>query len=78
MDRPQLAAAKSAVAVGVALVTAGTPSRIAGVITNLSRAALMGGMHAAFLVAAAVAVAGAVIGLLVRWGNGAAAAHPGI
>jgi len=66
------------VAVGVAPVTAGTPPRIAGVIINLSRAAFTSGMHAAFLVAAAVVPAGAVIGLLARRGNGAAAAHPGI
>jgi hypothetical protein len=66
------------VAVGAALVTAGTLPRIAGVITRLSRAAFMSGRHAAFLVAAAVALAGAVIGLLVRRGNGTAAAHPGI
>ena len=62
----------------MALVTAGTPPRIAGLITNLSRPAFMSGMHAAFLVAAAVAPAGAVIGLLVRRGNGTAAAHSGI
>jgi hypothetical protein len=35
-------------------------------------------MHTAFLVAAAVALAGAVIGLLTRRGSGAASAHAGI
>jgi hypothetical protein len=59
-------------------VTVSTPPRIAGVITHLSHAALISGMHAAFLVAAAIALAGAVIGLLARRGNGAAAARPGI
>ena len=62
----------------MALVTAGTPPRIAGVITRLSRAAFTSGMHTAFLVAVAVALARAVIGLLVRRGNGAAGAHAGI
>jgi EmrB/QacA subfamily drug resistance transporter len=74
----QLAGVKSAVSVGVAPVTASTPPQVAGVITHLSHAAFMSGMHAAFLVAAAVALAGAVIGLLVRRGNGAAGAHAGI
>jgi len=34
-------------------------------------------MHTAFLVAAAVALAGAVIALLTRVGNGEASAHAG-
>jgi hypothetical protein len=35
-------------------------------------------MHSAFLVAAAVALAGAVIGLLTRGGNGPAGVHAGL
>ena len=74
----QLAGVKSAVSVGAAPVTSSTPPQVASVITDLSHAAFMSGMQAAFLVAAAVALAGAVIGLLVRRGNGAAGAHAGI
>ncbi len=74
----QLTGAKSAVSVGVAPVTAGTPPQIADTITQISHAAFMSGMHAAFLVAAVVALAGAVIGLLTKRGNGAAGAHAGI
>ena len=35
-------------------------------------------MHTAFLVAAAVALAGALIGLLIRPGPGGETAHPGL
>jgi hypothetical protein len=66
-------AAKSA-----APVTASTPRQVAGVITDISHATFASGMHSAFLVAAAVALAGAVIGLLTRRGNGEAGAHAGI
>jgi EmrB/QacA subfamily drug resistance transporter len=71
----QLAGVKSAVSVGAAPVTSGTPRQIATVITDISHAAFVSGMHTAFLVAAAVALAGALIGLLIRRGNGAAGAH---
>jgi EmrB/QacA subfamily drug resistance transporter len=71
----QLAGVKSAVSVGAAPVTSGTPQPIATVITDISHAAFVSGMHTAFLVAAAVALAGAVIGLLTRRGNGAAGVH---
>jgi len=65
--------------VGAAPVTASTPHQVAGVITDISHATFASGMHTAFLVAAAVALAGAVIGLLTRRGNGeAAGAHAGI
>jgi hypothetical protein len=74
----QLAQVKSAVSVGAAPVTASTPRQVAGVITDISHATFASGMHTAFLVAAAVALAGAVIGLLTRRGNGEAAAHAGI
>jgi EmrB/QacA subfamily drug resistance transporter len=74
----QLAQVKSAVSVGAAPVTASTPRPVASVITDISHATFASGMHTAFLVAAAVALAGAFIGLLTRRGNGAAEAHAGI
>ncbi|HVB44923.1 MAG TPA: MFS transporter [Streptosporangiaceae bacterium] len=69
---------KSAVSVGVAPVTPGTPPQLASVIAHVSHATFVSGMNAAFLVAAAVALAGAVIGLATRRGNGAARAHSAI
>ena len=72
----QLAQVKSAVSVGAAPVTASTPRQVAGVITDISHATFASGMHTAFLVAAAVALAGAVIGLLTRRGNGAESVAP--
>ena len=74
----QLAGVKSAVSVGVAPVTRGTPHQLASAITDISHATFVSGMHNAFLVAAAVALAGAVIALLTRRGDGAAEAHAGI
>jgi len=74
----QLAGVKSVVSVGAAPVTSATPPQVASVITGISHAAFMSGMQAAFGVAAVVALAGAVIGLLVRRGNGTAGAHAGI
>ncbi len=74
----QLAGLKSAVSVGAAPVPSGTPSQIATVITDISHATFVSGMHTAFLVAGAVALAGALIGLLTRRGNGAAGAHAGL
>src|SRR5690242_3736847 len=75
----QLAQVKSAVSVGAAPVTASTPRQVAGVITDISHATFASGMHTAFLVAAAVALAGAVIGLLTRRGNGEATpGHAGL
>ena len=75
----QLAGAKSAVSVGAAPVTSGTPPQVARVITDISHATFASGMHTAFLVAAGVALAGALIGLLTRPGNGGAeAARAGI
>ena len=78
LSADQLAQVKSAVSVGATPVTASTPRQVAGVITDISHATFASGMHTAFLVAAAVALAGAVIGLLTRRGNGEAAAHAGI
>jgi EmrB/QacA subfamily drug resistance transporter len=74
----QLAGVKSAVSVGAAPVTSGTPHQVAAAITNVSHAAFAGGMQTAFVVAAAVALAGAVIALLIRPGHGAAGAHAGL
>jgi hypothetical protein len=74
----QLAQVKSAVSVGAAPVTSSTPSQLAGEITRISHATFIAGMHNAFLVAAVVALAGAVIALITKRGNGTAAAHAGI
>ena len=73
----QQAAAQSAISVGAAPVTSSTPLQIARVITDISHATFASGMHAAFLVAAAVALAGAVVGLLTRSGDGAAGGRAG-
>ena len=74
----QYAQVKSAVSVGVAPVTHSTPMQAAGVITQISHATFTAGMHNAFLVGAAVALAGAGIALITKKGNGTAAAHAGI
>src|SRR6201985_2619683 len=75
----QLAGVKSAVSVGAAPVTSSPPPQVARVITDISHAAFASGMHTAFLVAAGVALAGALIGLLIRPGNGGGeAVHAGI
>jgi predicted MFS family arabinose efflux permease len=65
----QLAGVKSAVSVGVAPVTPGTPPRAASQIIQISHDAFVSGMHTAFLVAAVVALAGAAIALLTSRGN---------
>jgi len=78
LSAAQLAQVKSAVAVGAAPVTHSTPARAAGVITQISHDAFVAGMHNAFLLAAAVALAGALIALITKRGNDAAGAHAGI
>jgi EmrB/QacA subfamily drug resistance transporter len=79
LNPAQLAGVKSAVSVGAAPVTNSTPPQVARVITDISHATFASGMHTAFLVAAGVALAGALIGLLIRPGNGSAeAAHAGL
>jgi len=65
----QLAQVKSAVTVGVAPVPHGTPPQMATAITNVSHATFVSGMSAAFIVAAAVALAGAVIAVLAKRGR---------
>jgi predicted MFS family arabinose efflux permease len=78
LSAAQLAGVKSAVSVGVAPVPPGTPPQLTSVITHISHVAFTSGMQAAFVVAAAVALTGAVVGLAIRRGNGAAGAHSGI
>ena len=64
---------------GAAPVTSSTPRPSPRVITDISHATFASGMHTAFLVAAAVALAGALIGLLIRPGTGGGeAGHAGI
>src|SRR5438034_1041908 len=78
LNPAQLAGVKSAISVGAAPVTSETPPQVARVITDISHATFASGMHTAFLVAAAVALAGAFIGLLIRPGTGGAdTAHAG-
>jgi hypothetical protein len=59
-------------------VPSGAPAQVAGVITQISHATSTAGMHNAFLVGAAVALAGAATALITRRGTGTAAAHAGI
>ena len=74
----QLAQVKSAVSVGLAPVTQSTPPPAAAAITHISHATFTAGMHNAFLAGAAVALAGTVIALITKRGNGTAVAHAGI
>jgi EmrB/QacA subfamily drug resistance transporter len=75
LSTAQLAQVESAVSVGAAPVTRSTPARTADVITQISHDTFVAGMHNAFLVAAVVALAGALIALIAKRGNGAAGAH---
>ena len=75
LSTAQLAQVESAVSVGAAPVTRSTPARAADVITQISHDTFVAGMHNAFLVAAVVALAGALIALIAKRGNGAAGAH---
>jgi hypothetical protein len=75
----QLAQVKSAVSVGAAPITRHTPPRAATLITQISHNTFVAGMHNAFLLAAAVALAGALIALITKRGTGAGdATHAGI
>ena len=78
LSTTQLAGVKSAVSVGAAPVTRHTPPQLASQITSISHATFTAGMHNAFLVAAAVSLAGALLALITKRGNSAAAAHAGI
>ena len=77
LSAAQLTQAKNAISVGAAPVTSPAPPRLAAVITQISHDTFVAGMHSAFLVAAAVALAGAAIALLTKRGNGGTEAHPG-
>ena len=72
----QLAGVKSSASVGVAPVTRSTPAHVADAITTVTHATFISGMTAAFTVAAAVALGGAVIALLARRGSHAAEGTP--
>jgi EmrB/QacA subfamily drug resistance transporter len=78
LNPAELAGVKSAVSVGAAPVTSSTPPQLVSEITHISHAAFTAGMHNAFLVAAAVALAGAVVALITKLGNGSPAGHVGI
>ena len=72
----QVAAGKTAIAQGVVPVPAGTSAAVAAKITEASQAALTQSMHTAFLVAAGVSLAAAVVAVLfvrVQGGSGSAA-----
>jgi EmrB/QacA subfamily drug resistance transporter len=64
LNAGQLAAVKSSATVGVAPVPAGSSPQVAAAITNVTHSAFVSGMSAAFVVAACVALAGAVIAAL--------------
>ena len=75
----QLGQVSSAVSVGVAPVPHGAPPQAGMVITQITHSTFMSGMNAAFLVAAIVALAGAVIALAARRGTGGhGPAHAGL
>jgi hypothetical protein len=66
LNPAQLPGVESAVSVGLAPVPPRTPPRVASVITEISHHAFVSGMHAAFLVAAVVALASAAIALITK------------
>jgi len=65
----QLTTVKSLTTVGVAPVQKGTPAQVAAAIADVTHSTFVSGMTASFLVAAVVAVAGALIALLTRRGH---------
>jgi EmrB/QacA subfamily drug resistance transporter len=65
----QLAGVKSLATVGVAPAQKGVPAQVEAMIASVTHSAFISGMTASFLVACAVAVAGALIALLVRRGH---------
>jgi EmrB/QacA subfamily drug resistance transporter len=69
LNPEQLAAVKSAATVGVAAVQKGTPPRLAASIAEVTHTTFISGMTASFLVAAVVAVGGALIALLTKKGS---------
>jgi EmrB/QacA subfamily drug resistance transporter len=60
----QLAGAESATEVGMAPVRSGIPAQVATAITDVAHSTFVSGMTEAFLVAAIVAIAGAIVALL--------------
>ena len=77
LSAAQLSGAKSAVSVGMAPLSPGTPAALARAISAVAHDTFASGMHAAFLVASAVALAAALIALLTKRGTGEAGTHPG-
>jgi EmrB/QacA subfamily drug resistance transporter len=71
LSGPQLAEVKSAVSVGAAPVPPHASTQLAAAITNATHQTFSGGMHTAFLVAAIVALAGALVALITKRGSGA-------
>jgi EmrB/QacA subfamily drug resistance transporter len=67
----QLAGVQSAAEVGVAPLQKGIPAQVATAITDVTHSVFVSGMTASFLVAAFVAIAGALIALLTRKGSAA-------
>jgi EmrB/QacA subfamily drug resistance transporter len=67
----QLEGIKSATEVGVAPIQKGTSAQVAAVITNVTHSTFVSGMTASFVVAACVAIAGALLALLTRKGHAA-------
>ena len=61
--------ARQGVAQGIAPITAHTPHALVGPITTASKLAFIDGLHAALLVGAIVAFAGALLALLVQRGH---------
>jgi hypothetical protein len=55
--------------VGVAAAQKGVPAQLEALMADVAHSAFISGMTASFLVASAVAVAGALIALLVRRGQ---------
>jgi MFS family permease len=74
----QLSQVNSAVSVGISPVIPHTPAHVADAITRISHATFTAGMHDAFLVGAAVALAGAAIALITKRGAGTTTAHAGV
>jgi EmrB/QacA subfamily drug resistance transporter len=70
----QLAGVKSLTTVGAAPVQKGIPAQAAATIADVTHATFISGMTASFLTACIVAVGGALIALLTRRGDSAAAA----
>jgi EmrB/QacA subfamily drug resistance transporter len=66
LSSSQLASVRSATEVGVAPVQKGIPAHVAAAITEVTHSTFVSGMTASFLVAAFVAIAGALVALLTR------------